>query len=473
VIDHRHLITSGAAVPPRAAMALEELVLQIQTLSGTPAGLDALPTALREAEPLLRANAAACLTAAEGLDPAAHTLGCLHLLLARGRAAGGGAPAPPLDAPFLAAAAAFFRAADGAQLRRAPGATAALARLLKAQALAAGAPKRGVAPLRAAAAALAAGRPGLVTAPAVDLLELCLAARCPAAAAGALAAPPTDVDPRAGGAAATDVLLFCYYGGLVEARRRRFGAALDLFAAALAAPTLAASAITLAALKKFLLVAVLARGAAGALPRGAPPPVARMAKAEAGPYRELARLAAGGAPAGELAAFAAARAGLWRADGNAGLVAAVLARAPARGAAAAARTHEALPLGALAARMGLPSAAAAEGALLAAVDAGEVAAEIAGAAGVARLGGAGAAAAAARLAADPAAAAARIRELLEATAALHAQVAAATAAAAAERRAAPAPGGRERGGAADEAAHAAAHAEMIEAAEMAVAAGNL
>lgn len=60
---------------------LEGLVAQVQALSGD-ADLPALHTALKAgaADSVMCSNAAGLLAAVAGLDPAAHSLGCLFFL---------------------------------------------------------------------------------------------------------------------------------------------------------------------------------------------------------------------------------------------------------------------------------------------------------------------------------------------------------------------------------------------------------
>jgi hypothetical protein len=60
---------------------LEGLVAQVQALSGD-ADLPALHAVLKSAaqDNVMRSSAAGLLAAVAGLDPAAHSLGCLYLL---------------------------------------------------------------------------------------------------------------------------------------------------------------------------------------------------------------------------------------------------------------------------------------------------------------------------------------------------------------------------------------------------------
>lgn len=57
-----------------------------------------------------------------------------------------------------------------------------------------------------------------------------------------------------------DVLLYCYYGGILQLTRRRYEDALWLFQAIISLPVTAVSAVALAAAKKWILLTVLHRG---------------------------------------------------------------------------------------------------------------------------------------------------------------------------------------------------------------------
>ena len=71
-------------------------------------------------------------------------------------------------------------------------------------------------------------------------------------------------DPEATAVTATDVLLYCYYGGMVEIGRRRYARAMELLGTAITAPTMVLNAITVACLKKYLLLGLIHNGG----PRG-------------------------------------------------------------------------------------------------------------------------------------------------------------------------------------------------------------
>ena len=62
--------------------ALQQLVVQVQGLSGSVADLSSLHATLKspQVEQALRQNSGAILEAAQALHPAAHSLGLLYLL---------------------------------------------------------------------------------------------------------------------------------------------------------------------------------------------------------------------------------------------------------------------------------------------------------------------------------------------------------------------------------------------------------
>lgn len=183
------------------------------------------------------------------------------------------------------------------------------------------------------------------------------------------------VDPAKTGCTATAVLLYCYYGGMLETGRRRYSHALELFLAAITAPTYVVNAITVAALKKFILVALLHHGEVPPLPKHTAPAVSRGVKSEAGTYYDLSKHVAAAVRSGEateLCGFVTSRSDVWNDDGNTGLVQLVTARTSRRRVQALTHTYLTLTLPDVAAMAGLGSAGAAEDAVLGMVDGGEV-----------------------------------------------------------------------------------------------------
>ena len=128
-------------------------------------------------------------------------------------------------------------------------AVASLCRRLRDACVACSCPGRGLAAL-CAAARKAAPTPAHLTPAHVDVLQLSLLARNFAAALPLLEEDIFEVVPALTGVVPKDFLLYCYYGGACLCAVKRFGAAVDLFMQALAAPALALNAIQLACYKK-------------------------------------------------------------------------------------------------------------------------------------------------------------------------------------------------------------------------------
>jgi COP9 signalosome complex subunit 3 len=322
------------------------------------------------------------------------------------------------DVKFLDATASFLQACDTDQVRMDPQRFAAVCSAFRTHGVALNRPKRCILPLRAAIEALHAG-PGSIAPAHADLFQVCLLSKCYPAADPFLGFDgPLTVDPTKTGVAATDVLLYCYYGGMLEIGHRRYSRAMELFLTALTAPTHVMNAITVACLKKYILVALLHLGSVPSLPKYAPQPVMRAYKTDCAAYTELSKLATavssgvstatagasangalgegsrgvlsnnnaggdiagssskkGGPYDGEMAAlerFAMSRSDVWLADNNAGLVKLVLDCARRRRIEALTRTYSSLPLVRLAALTGLPHQDAVEAEVLRMVDEGRM-----------------------------------------------------------------------------------------------------
>ncbi|KAL4424036.1 hypothetical protein ABPG75_001337 [Micractinium tetrahymenae] len=351
---------------------LEALVAQITALSGE-ADLGQLHGQLKSnaQDNVMRQSAGGLLTAVTSLDPAAHSLGCLHLLEAKARTSN----AQQGDREFLEAACRFLPACTPHQVHMAPEKFAAVCRAVKAHCLALGLPKRGVAPLRAAVAKLCPS-PDHLSPIHADFFQLCLLSKCYGAAASVVEADIFLVDPARTACTPTDVLLYCYYGGLIEIGRRRYAHALELLLTAITAPTLVLNAITLACLKKFTLVSLLHAGAVPPLPKHTAPLVTRAAKNECGAAAELARLCSQGKSAAELAAFAQGKQAEFQQDGSVGLVKLAIEGHAKRQVQKLTQTYLTLSLADIAQQAGLGSPQEAELAVLRMIDAGEVHARI-------------------------------------------------------------------------------------------------
>lgn len=351
---------------------LEGLVAQIQALSGD-ADLGSLQNVLKSVaqDNVMRQSAGGLLTAVANLDAAAHSLGCLHLLEAKARSTN----AQQGDGEFLEAACRFLLACTAAQVRLAPSKFTALCRAVKSHCLAFNQPKRGVLPLRAAVAKLCPSADYLSPVHG-DLFQLCLISKCYNGAGAALDADVYSVDPSKTATTPTDVLLYCYYGALLEIGRRRYARALELLLAALTAPQMVLSAITVACLKKYMLLSLMATGSVPTLPKHTSALVTRAIKSECGPYSDLARLCGQDKSAAELATFAQGKQREFEQDGNVGLVRLAIEGQARRQIQKLTQTYLTLSLADIAAQAGLGGLAEAELAVLRMMDAGEVSARI-------------------------------------------------------------------------------------------------
>ena len=204
---------------------MDGIVSHIVAMSANPSELPTLQRTLLAADGALAAGVDAIPAALQQLTPGAHSLGAVHLLLALANApkdAAGGAA-------FVSLASAYLRAASPAQVCHAPAQLVDLCQRFKEAVIAAGVPRLGVAPLLAAAAALAGGRAGALTPLHADALHLCILAKTYAAAAPLLAEDVTEVDTAATCVTGTDLQLYCLYGGMICTARKDLRRALELY----------------------------------------------------------------------------------------------------------------------------------------------------------------------------------------------------------------------------------------------------
>ena len=208
--------------------------------------------------------------------------------------------------------------------------------------LAAGTPRRSILPLTMVLQKVQPAR-AAATPLHAPLFASALAARAPAAALPVLNEGITVFDATATGVTPSDVLAAFYYGGCIHAARRDWRSAASSFLSAIAAPTGTASAIAVAAYKKWVLVSLAAgEGGSLSLPRYVSPCVSRAVRADAAPYRDLAStVSRGGRAAAEVAAKAAPT---LKADGNWGLARAALTAVDCASLEGLGRVYAALPL---------------------------------------------------------------------------------------------------------------------------------
>lgn len=135
--------------------------------------------------------------------------------------------------------------------------------------------------------------PTCLTAIHSDLIQLCLMAKCLKPALKFLERNYIDLLTEDNQFDVKYVLLFYYYGGMVYTCLHNYLNALLFFTVCLSGPSLAVSAIMVAAYKKFVLVSLLKFGKVISLPRYCNHLVDRIIKPMCPAYSELAKVYAG------------------------------------------------------------------------------------------------------------------------------------------------------------------------------------
>ncbi|KAG2435820.1 hypothetical protein HXX76_007015 [Chlamydomonas incerta] len=355
---------------------MEALVAQVVALSN-PNDINQLCSTLKSSEGVFTLNYQHIAAALQSLDPAQHSLGFGYFLFHLGK---GNLPAP--DVAYIDTAARFFTVCDAAQIQVAPDIFCAVAKKFKEHVMAAGAPRRGVLPLRCGLAALQPG-PEVLTPLHADFFQLCLLSRCYNAAAGVLGQDIFDVAPAATGCSPTDLFLYAYYGAMLAIGRKQHARALELLLQAITAPAVVGNAIVAAAYKKYVCVCLIHAGQLLPLPKFTSSCVRHMVEGEARPYAELATAAAARQPE-RLRRVAEQHAAVYGADGNLGLVKQVVACLTVRSIQRLTQTFITLSLSDIAGNAGLASAAEAEEHILRMVAAGQIHAKIDGRTGMVR-----------------------------------------------------------------------------------------
>ncbi|KAF6258354.1 hypothetical protein COO60DRAFT_1701346 [Scenedesmus sp. NREL 46B-D3] len=304
---------------------METLVNTIMALSQAPDSLGQLVGYLKTAESILDNAQNNCLAAAQALDAQQHSLGIVYLLNAHAKR-----PNANANGAFTEFSAQFLRNCSAQQIQHVPEAFVELCHKFKEQLV--GDPRAargGIAPLLAALQRLAPSREHLTPIHA-DVLQLCLLAKAYNAAAPLLELELTEVDPARTAVGATDLLLYCYYGGMVATGRRQLPRALELFLQGLTAPSMVCSAITAAIYKKYVLVSLVHTGAVAPLPKFTSHKVRQLSdSADTKPYSDLAA-AYSSKSSDRLARVAEQHMAAFNADRNVGLVKQVLASLPVR-----------------------------------------------------------------------------------------------------------------------------------------------
>lgn len=360
-------------------MNLSQLLHAIKDMSSRgPQELVQLLQQLKVSEDSLRNQSQKVVEALTHLDPARESLGCLFFLHIMGNI---GMPDHGSQ-QFLAAATRFLSTCDVEQIRLAPDKFVALCRQVRDHAVALGSPKLAVSPLKDGLQKLAP-TPEHVTPIHADFALSCLQAKHYNAAALVLDQTILDVEPAKTSMKPTDLLLYCYYGGMIHIGRRKYPEALHMFVQGLTAPTFVVNAITIATYKKYALVSLIHSGSVTALPKFTPSSVTRFIKSEAQSYVDLAS-AYSSKKQQDLPSAIEKHQARFSEDGNMGLVKLVLAGRTKRAIQKLTQTFLTLSLADIAQQVGLETATEAEGHILRMVDAGEIFAEIDASAGMVR-----------------------------------------------------------------------------------------
>eukprot|EP00879_Flechtneria_rotunda_P031253 GHRR01034123.1.p1 GENE.GHRR01034123.1~~GHRR01034123.1.p1 ORF type:complete len:356 (+),score=97.80 GHRR01034123.1:145-1212(+) len=338
---------------------METLVNTIVALSQAPDGLGQLLGYLKGADAILDHAQNNCLTAAQHLDVQQHSLGVLYLLNAHAKR-----PNSNANGGFTEYTAQFLSNCSAVQIQQAPEQFCELCHKFKDQLL--GSPQSarlGIAPLLSALQRLAPSQEQLTPIHA-DVLQICLLAKVYNAAAPLIDAELTEVDPARTACGPTDLLLYCYYGGMVATGRKQLSRALELFLQGLTAPTYVCSAVTAATYKKYVLVSLIHTGSVPPLPKFTSQKVRQMVEnPEFKPYSDLAN-AYNSKNQDKLLRVAEQNTAAFSGDSNVGLVKQVLASLPVRTIQRLTQTYVTLSLADIAKAAGLSGPEEAESTIL-------------------------------------------------------------------------------------------------------------
>lgn len=258
--------------------SLENLVTQIQGLSGSVDDITHLHVVLKQADESLHSDVAQLSSLLDQLDPAKHSLGFLYILDAL---TSGPISKEQADALVLTIAR-FINSCATHQIRVAPEKFISVCKKFKDQVLLLGAPLRGVLPMLTAIRKVQTTSEHL-TALHPEFLLLCLLSKSYKTGLSVLEDDIFEVDqPR-------DLFLYCYYGGMICIGQKRFRKALELLHNVVTAPMNAVNAIAVEAYKKYILVQLIHHGQfSTTLPKYTSSVAQRNLKNFCQPYIELA-----------------------------------------------------------------------------------------------------------------------------------------------------------------------------------------
>lgn len=299
---------------------LPSIINQIQTTPNTQKEIENLNKFLKSSQMdglLRRESLAAVKEALSKLNPADHSLGYLYLLESKAREASGLYAENSFNQIRV-----FLSVCLPEQVCLAPRKLAEICRLFSGLAVSANSTALAIVPLKRS---LSFFDRDLLTPMHIDFLQVCILSKSYRIGSCVFDHPVSEVDPLITGCTARDVLLYCYYGSIVLLGLHRYREALDILHLAITIPASIMNAITVACIKRWILVSIILGYALPTLPQYAPPPVCRAMKSECGAYTEFAKKCQRLSPQDNAAhIFAVDQRLLWEQDGNTGLVALAL-----------------------------------------------------------------------------------------------------------------------------------------------------
>ncbi|XP_073144959.1 COP9 signalosome complex subunit 3 [Henckelia pumila] len=289
--------------------SVESVVAQILGLSGDNNELTQLSSFLKQSEELLHTESSRLAPLLNELDPSIHSLGYLYILDA--------CTSVPVSKEqvneIVLSISRFINVCAAEQIRMAPDKFISICKRFKDQVMLLQDPMRGVAPMLKALRKLQSSSEHLTTLH-PDYLLLCLLSKFYKSGLSVLYDDIFEVEqPR-------DLLLYCYYGGIICIGQKQFLKALELLHNVVTAPMSIISAIAVEAYKKYILVSLVHLGQfSTSFPKYTSSAAQRNLKNFSQPYLELVSSYSTG-KISELETFVQANKDKFECDKNLGLV---------------------------------------------------------------------------------------------------------------------------------------------------------
>lgn len=229
--------------------SMESVVAQIQGLSGDINELTQLSSFLKQSEELLHTDSSRLAPLLNELDPSIHSLGYLYILDAC-------TSVPVLKEQVnevVLSISRFINVCAAEQIRLAPDKFISICKRFMDQVMLLQDPMRGVAPMLTALRKLQSSAEHLTTLH-PDYLLLCLLSKCYKSGLSILEVDIFEVEH------ARDLLLYCYYGGIICIGQKQYPKAMELLHNVVTAPMSITSAIAVEAYKKYILVSLVRLG---------------------------------------------------------------------------------------------------------------------------------------------------------------------------------------------------------------------